>query len=162
METDYLDTPLGILEISASERGIRRISFLDNPSSAVDRTKVVYPHLSEAKEQLSRYFSGESTRFDCLLDLQGTDFQIRVWNQLLQIPFGQSRTYGELAREIGQPNASRAVGMANNRNPIPIIVPCHRVVGASNRLVGFAAGLWRKQWMLEHEGIVLPLGEAKR
>lgn len=159
METDYLDTPLGQLEIIVSERGVRRIVFLDTPSPKPRKSTTNLAPLAVAREQLSRYFSGDLTDFDCPLDLDGSDFQRKIWSHLAEIPFGQTRSYGELAHEAGHPDASRAVGMANNRNPVPIIVPCHRVVGASQKLVGFGGGIWRKQWLLEHEGVILPLGK---
>nr|WP_281384375.1 methylated-DNA--[protein]-cysteine S-methyltransferase [Pelagicoccus albus] len=97
-------------------------------------------------------------RFTCPISVEGTSFQKRVWTKLAEIPFGTTKSYGQIATELGQPTAARAVGGANNKNPIPIVIPCHRVVGAQKVLVGFAGGLWRKQWMLEHEGIHLPLG----
>lgn len=158
METAYLDSPLGQLEIVASAKGITCIAFSDTPRPEPENSTPTFPHLISAKEQLARYFAGELTAFDCPLDLDGTDFQLKTWGLLGKIPFGQTKTYGELAREAGDPNASRAIGMANNRNPVPIIVPCHRVIGASQKLVGFGGGIWRKQWLLEHEGIILPLG----
>lgn len=105
------------------------------------------------EEELTGYFAGRLITFSCPIDLHGTDFQKRVWTRLSTIPFGTTRTYAQIAHEIGQPQASRAVGGANNRNPLPIVIPCHRVIGSNRKLVGFAGGLWRKQWMLEHEGI---------
>lgn len=104
-----------------------------------------------AKAQLRDYFEGRLTEFDLPLKPQGTAFQMRVWEQLCGIRFGETISYGELARRIGNPNASRAVGMANSRNPISIIVPCHRVIGADNSLTGYAGGLDRKRALLEHE-----------
>lgn len=103
------------------------------------------------KAQLRDYFAGRLTEFDLPLNPQGTEFQMRVWTQLCGIPFGETISYAELARRIGNPNASRAVGMANSRNPISIIVPCHRVIGADNSLTGYAGGLERKRALLEHE-----------
>jgi methylated-DNA-[protein]-cysteine S-methyltransferase len=104
-----------------------------------------------AAEQLRAYFAGDLTRFDLELDLQGTEFQRRVWNKLLSIPYGKTTTYGRLATELGDPKAMRAVGLANGRNPISIIVPCHRVIGADGSLTGYGGGLTRKQWLLAHE-----------
>lgn len=106
---------------------------------------------SVVKAQLRDYFEGRLTEFDLPLNPQGTQFQMRVWEQLCAIPFGETISYAELARRIGNPNASRAVGMANSRNPISIIVPCHRVIGADNSLTGYAGGLERKSALLEHE-----------
>lgn len=105
----------------------------------------------EAKRQLEAYFTRQLTEFDLPLALAGTDFQRRVWDELRRIPYGQTTTYGELARRIGNPNASRAVGLANGRNPLSIIVPCHRVVGANGKMVGYAGGLGRKETLLALE-----------
>jgi methylated-DNA-[protein]-cysteine S-methyltransferase len=106
---------------------------------------------AEAKRQLAAYFAGELTVFDLPLAPQGTDFQRRVWEELTRIPYGVTLSYGELARRIGQPGSSRAVGLANGRNPISIIVPCHRVIGANGKLVGYGGGLPRKEALLAHE-----------
>lgn len=103
------------------------------------------------REQLAAYFAGELQRFDVRLDAAGTEFQQRVWQALTAIPFGATESYGELAARLGKPSASRAVGLANGRNPIGIIVPCHRVLGASGALTGYGGGLERKQWLLAHE-----------
>jgi methylated-DNA-[protein]-cysteine S-methyltransferase len=105
----------------------------------------------EARTQLQAYFAGELRNFILPLNLQGTDFQKRVWTELLNIPYGETIHYGELARRIAQPTAARAVGLANGRNPISIIVPCHRVVGANGTLTGYGGGLPRKRWLLDHE-----------
>jgi methylated-DNA-[protein]-cysteine S-methyltransferase len=110
--------------------------------------------LDAARTQLDEYFAGARLEFDLPLDAQGTPFQRRVWTALAEIPFGQTISYAELARRVGDVKAVRAVGAANGRNPIPIIVPCHRVIGANGSLVGFGGGLERKQWLLEHEGVL--------
>jgi methylated-DNA-[protein]-cysteine S-methyltransferase len=107
--------------------------------------------LRAARAQLRAYFADELKCFTVPLNLQGTEFQTRVWNELLNIPFGETISYGELAQRIGQPNASRAVGLANGRNPISIVVPCHRVVGSNGKLTGYGGGLPRKRWLLDHE-----------
>jgi methylated-DNA-[protein]-cysteine S-methyltransferase len=107
--------------------------------------------LALAASQLGEYFAGERIAFDLPLAAEGTGFQRLVWDALLQIPFGATRSYGELARAIGRPAASRAVGMANSKNPISIIVPCHRVIGANGTLTGYAGGMRVKQWLLDHE-----------
>lgn len=104
-----------------------------------------------AIEQLEQYFAGERREFDLPLLPEGTEFQRAVWSALREIPFGETRSYGEIAAAVGRPNAARAVGMANNRNPIAIVVPCHRVIGAGGTLVGYAGGLGRKTWLLDHE-----------
>jgi methylated-DNA-[protein]-cysteine S-methyltransferase len=111
----------------------------------------------DAREQLRAYFARELTRFDLQLDLRGTEFQRRVWTRLMDIPYGHTSTYGQLATELGDPKAMRAVGLANGRNPISIIVPCHRVIGANGSLTGYGGGLERKQWLLAHERGEVPL-----
>jgi methylated-DNA-[protein]-cysteine S-methyltransferase len=102
-------------------------------------------------EQLHAYFAGVLTDFEIPMDMRGTDFQRRVWAELCEIPYGETISYGELARRVGNPQASRAVGLANGRNPVAIVVPCHRVIGADGSLTGYGGGLGRKVWLLEHE-----------
>lgn len=160
VEEAFLNSPIGRCRLTASDQGLRSIDFLDEEgeqTTAEQAAQPSFPHLLRALEQLDAYFSGKLTTFTCTLAPQGTEFQKRVWKRLSEIPFGVTKSYGQIASEISQPRASRAVGGANNKNPLPIIVPCHRVVGANNALVGFGCGLWRKQWMLKHEGIALPL-----
>lgn len=111
-----------------------------------------HPTLLEAQRQLSEYFAGSRDRFELDLDFEGTDFQRQVWGALLTIPFGETRSYSDIARQIGSPKAVRAVGAANGRNPISIVAPCHRVIGASGSLTGFAGGLQAKQYLLALEG----------
>ncbi|MGK2877954.1 MAG: methylated-DNA--[protein]-cysteine S-methyltransferase [Solirubrobacterales bacterium] len=106
---------------------------------------------SETIAQLEQYFAGRRDSFDLPLEPEGTEFQRAVWSALAEIPFGETRSYGEVAAAVGRPRAARAVGMANNRNPIAVIVPCHRVIGAGGTLVGYAGGLGRKTWLLDHE-----------
>ena len=110
------------------------------------------PVLRETARQLTEYFSGQRRVFELPLQWRGTEFMGRVWQALTEIPFGETRSYGQLARHLGSPGASRAVGLANARNPVAIIVPCHRVIGADGSLTGFGGGLPRKQWLLAHEG----------
>lgn len=107
--------------------------------------------LADALEQLEQYFAGERTEFDLPLRPQGTEFQRSVWHALEQIPYGETRSYGQIAAAVGRPKAARAVGMANNRNPISVFIPCHRVVGADGALVGYGGGMSRKVWLLDHE-----------
>jgi len=114
--------------------------------------------LARTRQELAEYFAGTRTTFDIPLDPPGTAFQRRVWDALRAIPYGTTLSYSELARRLGDPRATRAVGAANGRNPIPIIVPCHRVVGANGALTGFGGGLDRKRWLLEHEGALMMLG----
>jgi methylated-DNA-[protein]-cysteine S-methyltransferase len=116
--------------------------------------------LDRARRQLTEYFAGTRRSFDLPLAAAGSAFERSVWDLLRAIPYGATTSYGELARRLGDPHATRAVGAANGKNPIPIIVPCHRVVGARGELTGFGGGLDRKRWLLEHEGALLPLGRA--
>jgi methylated-DNA-[protein]-cysteine S-methyltransferase len=109
----------------------------------------------ECLRQLEDYFKGRRQKFDVPLVLEGTDFQKAVWRQLKKIPFGQTASYGDVARAIDRPRAYRAVGNANNKNPVPLIIPCHRVIGSDGKLVGFGGGIWRKQWLLDHEKSLL-------
>jgi len=108
--------------------------------------------LPAAARQLKEYFAGKRREFDLPLRMEGTEFQRRVWRELTKIPFGETRSYGQLAKRLNNPNGSRAVGLANGRNPIAVIVPCHRVIGADGSLTGFGGGLDRKEWLLTHEG----------
>jgi methylated-DNA-[protein]-cysteine S-methyltransferase len=108
--------------------------------------------LPAAARQLKEYFAGKRREFDLPLRMEGTEFQQRVWRELTKIPFGETRSYGQLAKRLNNPNGSRAVGLANGRNPIAVIVPCHRVIGADGSLTGFGGGLDRKEWLLTHEG----------
>ena len=151
---DTMATPVGELTLVADEHGLRQVMF-EQP----DKTPGPHEHwqhaperLKAARTQLQEYFAGMRRKFDLPLHAVGTAFQQRVWARLRQIPFGQTVSYGDVARSIDAPTAVRAVGAANGRNPLPIIVPCHRVIGADGRLVGFSAGLERKRWLLTHEG----------
>jgi methylated-DNA-[protein]-cysteine S-methyltransferase len=142
-------SPIGTLEITGTETGIVAIRFLDEPPAALPE---IHPSLETGLRQLDEYFRGQRRDFTLPLQLSGTDFQQRVWNALLDIPFGETRSYLEIAEVLGDRNAVRAVGAANGENPIAVVVPCHRVIGSDGSLVGYGGGLWRKQWLLEHEG----------
>ncbi|HEY1263901.1 MAG TPA: methylated-DNA--[protein]-cysteine S-methyltransferase [Terriglobales bacterium] len=134
------ETPLGELHVSASQTAIQEIAFgRGKPVAGVTRPDS--PVLKEALRQLRAYFAGELEQFDLPLAPKGTDFQMRVWNELCRIHYGETISYGELARRIGNPQASRAVGLANGSNPIPIIIPCHRVIGSDGKLTGYGGGL---------------------
>ncbi|MBQ4812234.1 cysteine methyltransferase [Pseudoalteromonas luteoviolacea] len=148
--TDYFQSPLGLIEIKASEIGIRQLIFCGEQITQTRSCNL----LKECNRQLDAYFSGNLTQFDLDLDWQGTPFQQQVWQALTEIPFGKSMTYLELAEQLNNPKAVRAVGGANGRNPITLIVPCHRVIGANGKLTGYAGGVTRKQWLLAHEGIM--------
>jgi methylated-DNA-[protein]-cysteine S-methyltransferase len=152
-------SPVGELTLVASGQGLAAILWENDDPARVrlgTRTEAQdHPVLEEAARQLSAYFAGERRSFDLPLDFQGTDFQKRVWAQLLAIPFGEMRSYADIARAIGQPTATRAVGAANGRNPISIVAPCHRVIGANGKLTGFAGGLEAKRHLLRLEGLDL-------
>lgn len=154
-------SPVGELTLVASDKGLTAILWENDDPDRVrlaDRTEQPdHPILVETARQLGEYFAGKRSAFDLPLDFQGTDFQKRVWAQLLAIPFGETRSYGEIARALGQPTASRAVGAANGKNPISIVAPCHRVVGTNGSLTGFAGGLQAKQRLLAIEGLAFAL-----
>jgi methylated-DNA-[protein]-cysteine S-methyltransferase len=147
LETTYIQSPVGIIEISGSDEGIRSILFLDkgNEQSQVPAC------LQECVNQLNEYFAGKRKQFDLKLDPRGTEFQLKVWEKLKQIPFGKTITYLDLARMTGSETNTRAVGNANGKNNISIIVPCHRVIGSNGKLTGYAGGLWRKEILLKLE-----------
>ena len=156
----YMDSPVGELGILEDGKGIHCIFFGGRKRTEDVRTKYTIASLEEKKTtlldqtivQLSEYFSGRRKKFDLPLSLSGTEFQKRVWEALMEIPYGETRTYGQIARVTGNPKASRAVGMANNKNPVPIVVPCHRVIGTSGDLTGYAGGLDIKRILLKLEG----------
>lgn len=147
-----LSTPLGWLVLSGREDAA--LTHLDLFGDASPPTDDDGGRLDAAVRQLREYFAGERTRFDLALAPAGTPFQLAAWRALRDIPFGETRSYAQQAAAIGRASAVRAIGAANGRNPLPIVVPCHRVIGKNGRLVGFAAGLDRKQWLLDHEARV--------
>lgn len=159
-----IDGPLGKLRLIADDNGLRGIYYQDhkNVPNLATIPSVEHPILIRARQQLAEYFAGERTVFDLPLSLHGTPFMQRVWEALAAIPFGETRTYGELARVIGVPKASRAVGRANGLNPVSIVLPCHRVVGSSGKLTGYAGGLDNKERLLRHEAEVLALRCPKK
>ncbi len=161
-------SPLGKLWLSATGEGVAAIHF-GEPDEREQRRWQRYglprprrnddaPLLLETLHQLEAYFHGERTRFDLPLDLRGTPFQKRVWEEIARIPYGQTRTYGMIAEAIGKPLAARAVGQAAGRNPIVIVIPCHRVIAANGKLGGFSGELWRKEALLALEGLTFPRG----
>jgi methylated-DNA-[protein]-cysteine S-methyltransferase len=169
IDTQQLDSPLGPMILAASTQGLCGVWFegqRHGPSE--ERMKNWTPQssngfLQAASRQLQAYFAGELQRFDLPLDLSsGTPFQQSVWQALLGIPSGHSQSYGDLARQLNNPKAVRAVGAAVGRNPVSIIVPCHRILGSGNQLTGYAGGLWRKQALLQLEGhpIALPSSDS--
>ena len=159
-------TPVGELVLTASETGLTGVYFPTSRSHPLPRSARgglsgsggTNDLLNRVAAQLGQYFAGTRTTFDLPLEPTGTDFQLSVWDLLRKIPYGVTTSYGELARRLGDPRATRAVGAANGANPIPIIVPCHRVVGSKGELTGFGGGLDRKRWLLEHEGALMRLG----
>lgn len=157
-----LDSPVGVLTLVAGGRGLRAVLWPDEPAARVvlpgtvpmgeeHTTSAAARLLVETKRQLQEYFAGSRQRFDLPLDPVGTEFQLQVWQVLRAIPYGTTITYGEQASRLGDRKKSRAVGAANGRNPISIIVPCHRVVGSTGALTGFAGGIEAKSWLLRHE-----------
>ena len=162
-----VESPVGTLTLYADAQGLRRILFADealDDADLLDQEIVDAPDdpmLAEAARQLDEYFDGRRDHFELPLHLEGNNFEREAWRALAAIPYGTTISYGEQAAYIGRPGAFRAVGGANGRNPLPIVLPCHRVVGADGSLVGFGGGLAVKQWLLDHERGVpqLPFGE---
>ncbi len=164
-----IDSPIGPLLLIADGHALTGV-YLDSETGAqppmeLGTEQPDHPVLVEAADQLDTYFAGERLTFDVPLARSGTEFQQTVWDELTRIPYGETISYGELARRVGNASASRAVGLANGRNPLPIIVPCHRVIGANGTLTGYGGGLERKQWLLEHErehsGMTLPFSGGR-
>lgn len=144
----HIKTPLGITLIEGDALGISKIWVLNDD---VPLTENIPEELQNAATQMQEYFEGSRNDFTFKLNPQGTDFQKKVWNALLEIPFGKTMSYHELSVKLGDVKAIRAVASANGKNPLWIVVPCHRVIGADGSLTGYAGGLWRKKWLLEHE-----------
>lgn len=147
-----IDTPVGPLLISGTDEYIQAVNFTGEPEAGFPRPPQL---LLECAQQLHEYFAGDRKVFELPIRQPGTDFQQTVWEQLTRIPFGQTISYLQLAHRIGNPKSIRAVGTTNGKNQLAIIVPCHRVIGANGMLVGYAGGLWRKRWLLEHERLDL-------
>ena len=150
MEIAYVHTPIGVAELQGHAHGLVALKLLDGKAPLA----VVPAILEEAVAQLNEYFEGRRTQFSLRLDPSGTAFQKKVWHALEHIPFGTTVSYAQLAQQLGCPKAVRAVAAANAKNPLYIVVPCHRVVGSNGALVGYAGGLHRKQWLLQHESPV--------
>jgi len=148
MQTAYIKSPLGITEIIGDEKGIAVISVLDSEKEITTQIPEV---LKVAVAELQDYFTGKRNDFTFKLNPKGTEFQQKVWQELLNIPFGKTMSYLELSKRLGDVKAIRAVASANGKNPLWIVVPCHRVIGTDGSLTGYAGGLWRKKWLLEHE-----------
>lgn len=145
----FYTSPLGVIQITSTEEAITSASFVETggePSASIP------PVLLQCARELEEYFSGNRKSFDVALAPMGTDFQKTVWNELVKIGFGNSCSYMSIAKKLNNPGAVRAVGLANGKNPIGVIIPCHRVIGEDGSLTGYAGGLWRKKWLLDHEG----------
>ena len=154
MNYTFTDSPIGRLLLAGDDAGLRRIEFPEgrHPQEPQPEWREERARFSEALRQLDAYFAGRLRRFELPLAPQGTGFQRSVWEALCLIPYGETLSYGELARRLGKPGASRAVGLANGRNPLPIVIPCHRVVGSDGSLTGFGGGLPTKTKLLRLEG----------
>ncbi|WP_338357692.1 methylated-DNA--[protein]-cysteine S-methyltransferase [Yeosuana marina] len=148
METCIIKSPLGYTKIVGDFNGISSVTVLNSEEKITD---IIPVELEDCAIQLKEYFEGERKQFDLKLNPQGTDFQKKVWDKLLEIPYGKTLSYLELSKQLGDVKAIRAVANANGKNPIWIIIPCHRVIGSNGSLTGYAGGLQRKQWLLEHE-----------
>jgi len=151
IETAFIQTPLGISKLDGDENGLQSITVLDNKEEI---TEIIPEVLVDAVYQLKEYFDGKREDFNLDLNPQGTDFQQRVWKALLDIPFGKTTSYLQLSKTLGDVKAIRAVAAANGKNPLWIIIPCHRVIGSDGSLTGYAGGLHRKKWLIEHESPV--------
>jgi methylated-DNA-[protein]-cysteine S-methyltransferase len=144
-----IQTPLGIAEITGNSCGISSIKILEEEE--IENSLFIPEELLDASTQLSEFFKGERKDFNLKLNPIGTEFQKRVWKELQNIPFGATTSYLELSRKLGDIKAIRAVAAANGKNPLWIVIPCHRVIGSDGSLTGYAGGLWRKKWLLDHE-----------
>ncbi len=146
-QTVFIPSPLGTTKIVGDENGVSVISILQEG----ELSKKIPKELKEAVTQFNEYFEGKRQSFDFKINPKGTEFQQKVWNELLNIPFGKTLSYLDLSKKLGDVKAIRAVASANGKNPLWIVVPCHRVIGTDGSLTGYAGGLWRKKWLLEHE-----------
>jgi methylated-DNA-[protein]-cysteine S-methyltransferase len=155
IETTYLKTPIGIAKIVGDKNGIQSISVLDEDLVSDDLMQRSTPFcLQECVVQLEAYFKGNRTHFNLTVNPKGTSFQIKVWKTLLKIKYGKTKSYLEQSKALGNVKAIRAVATANGKNPLWIVIPCHRIIGSDGSLTGYAGGLWRKKWLLAHENPV--------
>lgn len=150
MAIAFIKTPIGTAKVIGDKKGITEINILDSESES----NIIPEELEFAVNQIQEYFEGKRTMFTFEINPKGTDFQKKVWKALLRIPFGKTISYLTLSKEIGTVKAIRAVASANGKNPIWIVIPCHRVIGSDGTLTGYAGGLWRKKWLLEHENSI--------
>ena len=151
MEKIVINSPLGFVLLEGDANGIAKITVTSDETILSERIPVLF---EEVVTQLDQYFKGKRTDFKFKINPKGTDFQKKVWEELLKIPFGKTASYQEITNKIGDPKAIRAVANANGKNPLWIVVPCHRVIGSDGSLTGYAGGLWRKKWLLDHENPV--------
>ena len=147
-QTAYYKTPIGTAKIVGDENGISAVCVVDD---AIETSAEIPLILKDCVQQLNEYFNGTRTTFNLKLNPQGSDFQKKVWKELLLVSYGKTRTYLEQSKQLGDVKAIRAVASANGKNPIWIIIPCHRIIGSNGSLTGYAGGIWRKKWLLEHE-----------
>ncbi len=154
-KTTYLKTPIGIAKITGDKNGIQSVSVLDDGALSKDILNQKTPDcLQDCVTQLQEYFNGKRASFGLTVNPKGTPFQKKVWKSLLKIPYGKTRTYLQQSKALGDLKAIRAVASANGKNPLWIIIPCHRVIGSDGSLTGYAGGIWRKKWLLAHENPV--------
>lgn len=147
-QTAYYKTPIGIAKIIGDENGVSAITVIDEVEEINDEIPMC---LQDCVRQLDEYFNRTRTDFDLKLNPLGTDFQQKVWKELLKVPYGKTATYLEQSKKLGNVKAIRAVASANGKNPLWIVIPCHRIIGSDGSLTGYAGGIWRKKWLLEHE-----------
>lgn len=147
----YYESPLGLLQIGGTDHYIGELSFVDNKDQLIHGEPGITEIMHQCTEQLIEYFHGKRQQFDLPIHQSGTEFQLRVWNKLMDIPYGKTISYLDLAKKLGDPKVIRAAATTNGKNKIAIIVPCHRVIGSDRSLTGYSGGMWRKKWLLQHE-----------
>ena len=147
----YYESPIGLLKIGGTEHYIGEVTFVDNPDQLTHGEPGITEIMHQCTEQLIEFFHGSRRNFELPVHQEGTDFQKRVWGELLEIPYGKTISYMDLAKRLGDPKVIRAAAITNGKNNIAIIVPCHRVIGSDRSLVGYAGGMWRKKWLLQLE-----------
>ena len=153
--TTYCKIPIGIAKITGDNNGIQTVSIIDDDVISSDKLHMDTPKcLQECVSQLKEYFEGKRASFNLIVNPKGTSFQVKVWKELLKIPYGKTTSYLEQSRALGEVKALRAIASANGKNPLWIIIPCHRVIGSDGALTGYAGGIWRKKWLLAHENPV--------
>lgn len=159
LKISYMQSPLGLLRISVDEQHVLSIDFWDKESDDNENSEETNALAGDCIKQLAAYFDGSLVRFNLPLLFSGTDFQNSVWRKLTEIPYGTTISYLELAWRLGNPKCIRAAASANGKNPFPVVVPCHRVIGKDGSLTGYGGGLWRKKWLLDHEMIISGKGK---